>query len=62
MELLRILGTFLIINAIVYLLGSFIAFDMNPTNWSMFLCAAGRSVFIILEIFLFGAALKIIND
>ena len=59
MEIIKLLGIFLILNAIFYLLGSFITLDLNCSNWSMLSCAPGRLCFIILEIFIFGMAVKI---
>jgi hypothetical protein len=59
MELLKLIGVFLIINTLVYLLGSFIAFELNPMQWWLFKDTLGRILFIILEIILFGMSLKV---
>ena len=61
MEIIKLLGIFLLINVFVYLLGSFIAFDMNPLHWWMFKSSVGRFVFLIIESSLFVSAIKI-ND
>ena len=61
MEIIKLLGIFLILNAIFYLLGAFIALDLNAMNWSMLSCAPGRVVFLIIESTLLVSAIKI-ND
>lgn len=61
MELLKLIGILLLINIFVYLIGSFIAFDINPLHWWMFNSSVGRVVFLIIESSLFVSAIKI-ND
>lgn len=61
MEIIKLLGIFIILNIIIYLLGSFIALDLNAMNWSMLSCAPGRACVIIIEIVTLGMSLKI-ND
>jgi hypothetical protein len=59
MEIIKLLGIFIILNAIVYLLGSFIAFDFNCLNWSIMRCGPGRACVIIIEIVTLGMSLKV---
>jgi hypothetical protein len=58
MEIIKLLGIFLLINVFVYLLGSFIAFDMNPLHWSMLTCAPGRVIFLMMESTIFVSVIK----
>lgn len=44
------LGTFILVHSIVYLLGSFIAWDLNPLNWWLFTSWVGRVLFVIFEL------------
>lgn len=61
MEIIKLLGIFLLINVFVYLLGSFITFNMNPLNWSILSCAPGRVIFLMMESTIFVSVIKI-ND
>lgn len=60
MEVLKIIGVFLLLNVVVYLLGSFIAWDLNLLHWWVFRETAGRIGFLILELFLLVAVVN--ND
>ena len=59
MEIIKLLGIFLLLNLIVYLLGSFIALDLNAMNWSIMSCGPGRACVIIIEIVTLGMSLKV---
>jgi hypothetical protein len=37
-------------NGVYYLIGSFVAWDWNPTNWWLFTSVWGRVIFVLLEI------------
>jgi hypothetical protein len=37
----------LIANIFIYVIGSFIALDMNPMNWLLFTTTIGRIIYII---------------
>lgn len=50
--LIGIFICFAVINLIIYLLGSFIALDLNPMNWTIMVKWYGRAVVAFLEIFL----------
>ncbi len=43
---------FVITSAIIYIIGSFIAWDANPLNWWLFKTSSGRVIAIILLIFM----------
>ena len=45
-----ILIPLVILNLFVYLCGAFIAWDINPMNWSLFTTTVGRVCFVILEL------------
>ena len=49
MESLKIILMFLVVNVILYLLGSFIALDLNPSHWGLFTTTIGRIFFIVGE-------------
>ena len=40
--------------ALYYLIGSFIAWDFNPLNWWLFTSWGGRVLFLIFEIYGIG--------
>lgn len=48
-----------LINAIYWMIGSFIALDINPMNWWLFTSTTGRIIVIILEIQVLVSAIKI---
>lgn len=39
-----------ILNCVLYLIGSFIAWDWNPLNWLLLSESVGRVILVILEI------------
>jgi hypothetical protein len=45
------LGTLISIHLIFYLIGSFIAWDLNPLNWWVFTSWVGRVLFLFFEIY-----------
>ena len=45
------LGTFVLVHSIFYLIGSFIAWDLNPLNWWLFTSWVGRALFLFFEIY-----------
>lgn len=47
---MRKLGIIILVNLIIYLLGSFITLDYNPTNWWLLSTTIGRILFLIIEI------------
>jgi hypothetical protein len=47
---------FILAHIVFYLLGSFIAWDLNPMHWWMFTSSIGRILFIIWEIFVINAS------
>jgi hypothetical protein len=61
MEVLKLIGIFLLLNVMIYLIGSFIAWDLNPLNWWTFKDTFGRILFLFMESAAFTSALKI-ND
>jgi hypothetical protein len=61
MEVLKLIGIFLLLNVMIYLIGSFIAWDLNPLNWWTFKDTFGRILFLAIESAAFTSALKI-ND
>ena len=44
------LGAFLLIHSVIYLIGCFIAWDINPLNWWLFNTSIGRIFFLVFEI------------
>lgn len=58
MEVLKIIGAFLLLNVVVYLLGSFIAWDLNSLHWWTFRETAGRILFLVVELFLLATTFK----
>jgi hypothetical protein len=61
MEILKIIGIFLLLNVLLYFVGSFITFNMDPTNWWLIKTTMGRVFFLVIELGLFGAALEILE-
>lgn len=45
-------------NILLYLVGSFIALDFNPTHWDMFTDTIGRLFFVALELWFIGHAVE----
>jgi hypothetical protein len=45
------LGAFVLVHSIFYLIGSFIAWDLNPLNWWLFTSWGGRALFLFFEIY-----------
>jgi hypothetical protein len=45
------LGTFVLVHSIFYLIGSFIAWDLNPLNWWLFTSWVGRVLILFFEIY-----------
>jgi hypothetical protein len=58
MEVLKIIGVFLLLNIGVYLIGSFIAWNLNPLQWWAFKDTFGRILFLCMELFLIAASVK----
>ena len=48
------LAGFIVIHLVLYLMGSFIAWDFNPLNWWLFQSWGGRVIFLMVEIFGIG--------
>lgn len=44
------IALYLFIHLIVYLFGSFIAWDINPLNWWLLSTSIGRIFFLVFEI------------
>lgn len=59
MRTLKIIGVILLLNVVFYLIGSFIAFDLNPIHWWLFDTMIGRCFFLVIETILFVASLEI---
>jgi hypothetical protein len=45
------LGVLILVHLLFYLLGSFIAWDLNPLNWWLFTSWFGRILFLIFEFY-----------
>lgn len=58
----KLLSWFLFINLFWYLIGSFVAFDLNPANWWLINATFGRVLLIVIEFFFISAALKMTDD
>lgn len=50
---------FAIVCAIVYIIGAFIAWDVNPLHWWLFCSILGRILTIFLFIIMIGAACSV---
>jgi len=48
------LGAFVLVHSIFYLIGGFIAWDLNPPNWWVFTSWVGRVLFLFFEIYVVG--------
>jgi hypothetical protein len=48
-----ILKPLIIFNVIIYISGSFIAWDTNPMNWLLIRTILGRISLIVLELYIF---------
>jgi hypothetical protein len=48
------LGAFVLVHFIFYLVGGFIAWDLNPLNWWVFTSWVGRCLFLFFEIYIIG--------
>jgi hypothetical protein len=49
---------FFFTNLFWYFIGSFIAFDFNPTNWWLINNTFGRIVTVFIEVILFSISVK----
>lgn len=49
----------IVANLLVYLLGGFIVWDMNPMNWWLFNTIVGRVFFILIE---FGIIKQVLEE
>jgi hypothetical protein len=49
-------------NLFWYLVGSFIAFDLNPANWWLINSTFGRILLVFFEIFIFSVSIKAVDD
>jgi hypothetical protein len=49
---------FIVSHLVLYVLGSFIAWDLNPLNWWLFTSSFGRVLFVIIELFWIGNSLS----
>lgn len=58
MELIKTIGQILLVNVILYLIGSFIALDLDPQHWWLFRSLLGRIVVIPLEVMIIAMALQ----
>ena len=58
MELIKTIGQILLVNVILYLIGSFIALDLDPQHWWLFGSLLGRIAFILLEVMIIAMALQ----
>ena len=57
--LIKFIGVILLLNVILYIIGSFIAYNWNPLEWWLFKETFGRVCFILIEIFgIFGGTIK----
>jgi hypothetical protein len=54
------LGVLILVHLLFYLLGSFIAWDLNPLNWWLFTSWFGRILFLIFEFY--GVGNYLIED
>ena len=54
------LGVLILVHLLFYLLGSFIAWDLNPLNWWLFTSWVGRILFLIFEFY--GVGNYLIED
>ena len=52
------IGTFILVHCIVYLIGCFIAWDINPLDWWLFNTSIGRICFLVFEMFCIGNLLE----
>jgi hypothetical protein len=59
MEILKIFGVFILLNAFFYLIGSFIAFDFNPTHWWIIKNIVGRFGFLFMEFSILATSVKL---
>lgn len=48
------LGVLVLSHLIFYLVGSFIAWDINPLHWWLFTSSFGRVLFLLFEIYGIG--------
>jgi hypothetical protein len=58
----KLLLWFLAGNLFWYLIGSFIAFDLNPSNWWLINNAVGRIILVFFEIFILSVSFKGAED
>lgn len=59
--ILQFVFAFLCNHVVVYLLGSWIAFDFNPTHWWLFTSTVGRVLACPLELSLLGMTIKMLD-
>jgi hypothetical protein len=55
----KLIGVFLLLNVGFYLVGSFIAWELNPMDWFLFSSAVGRVIFLVIEVCLFAMSLEL---
>jgi hypothetical protein len=44
------IAAFIFIHLVIYLIGSFIAWDWNPLHWWIFTSSFGRMLFLLFEV------------
>ena len=49
MEIIKLIGKFIVSNACLYLLLAFISFEVNPLNWWLITSTIGRALFILIQ-------------
>jgi len=59
MEILKIFGIFAILNFVIYLIASFIAFDMDPMHWWIIKSTLGRFIFLFIEFSVLATSVKL---
>jgi hypothetical protein len=59
METLKIIGIFLLLNMVFYLVGSFISWNLDLTNWWLIKTTTGRVIFLVIEAFLVVSSLEL---
>lgn len=53
---------FLVGNLFWYLVGSFVAFDLNPANWWLINHSVGRIILVFIELFIFSVSIKAVDE
>jgi hypothetical protein len=59
MKILKLISVFLLLNVAFYLVGSFIAWELNPINCFLFSSAIGRVIFLMIEAGLVAISLEL---